>query len=79
MPRPQNIEILLTEDTPRGTRITAYGGLVVTGDALKFARNVIFSSPSAASSVVLGRNSNGWVMWKDQQGRTIDQLHRQPV
>jgi hypothetical protein len=58
--------------------LLADGGLVADGVNLTFTRNVIFSSPSAASSVVLGRNSNGWVMWKDQQGRTIDQLHRQP-
>ena len=38
---------------------------------LKFAEDVAFSSPSAASSVVLNRNSNGRTEWKLMDGRTL--------
>jgi len=33
---------------------------------LKFSSEYLFSSPSAASSVVMGRSSNGLVDWKDK-------------
>ena len=36
----------------------------------------IFSSVSAASSVVLGRRSNGWTEWKDANAKTLDKLKR---
>lgn len=31
-------------------------------------KDYIFSSPSTASSVLLGRSSNGWTDWKDEHG-----------
>jgi hypothetical protein len=38
--------------------------------------NYIFSSPSTEAAVVLGRNSNGWVSWKNSKGQTLDELKR---
>ena len=38
--------------------------------------DMIFSSPSAASAFCLGRTSNGWTKWKDQNGHTLDRLVR---
>lgn len=38
-----------------------------------FVKDHLFSSYSAASSVVEGHNSNGWVDWRDRDGRTIDE------
>lgn len=43
---------------------------------LFFTRDVIFSSPSAASSVILGRSSNGWTEWKNKEGKTLDEIKR---
>lgn len=42
------------------------GSLVLTSDGKhrKFTHDVVFASPSAASAVVLGRNSNGRLEWK---------------
>ncbi|MBR6910274.1 MAG: GIY-YIG nuclease family protein [Candidatus Methanomethylophilaceae archaeon] len=37
-----------------------------------FVKDYLFSSYSAASSVVEGHNSNGWVDWKDESGKNID-------
>jgi len=34
--------------------------------------DVICSSPSAAGWIVAGRSSNGWMEWKDKDGRSID-------
>lgn len=37
-----------------------------------FTRDVLFSSYSAASSVVIGYSTNGWLEWKTEDGRTLD-------
>lgn len=34
-------------------------------------KEYIFSSPSTASSVLLGRSSNGWIDWKDEYGVSL--------
>ncbi len=42
--------------------------LVEEGDNLKFNEDAVFNSPSAASNMVLGRNSNGYTEWVDING-----------
>lgn len=41
---------------------------------LIFTQDYTFSSPSMASSVVLGRSSNGRAVWKNNAGQTLKQL-----
>jgi hypothetical protein len=41
-----------------------------------FQENFTFSSPSTAASVVLGRSANGWIEWKDRNGKTLDEVLR---
>lgn len=53
--------------------------LQTNGANLIFGRNHLFASPSAASDVLMGRNSNGWVEWKTANGKTLDELKRQTV
>lgn len=36
-----------------------------------FLKDIIFSSPSTAAAMVLGRNSNGLTQWKNRDGRTL--------
>jgi hypothetical protein len=40
-------------------------------DKLVFAKDYLFSSTSTAAAVVMGRNANGRIEWKDQKGRTV--------
>lgn len=47
------------------------GVLAAQNGSLVFAKDYLFSSPSAAAGVVLGRSANGWVEWKNQIGRTL--------
>ena len=42
-----------------------------------FTQDYLFSSPSAAAAVVLGRSANGWVEWKDKTGATLSEIHRE--
>ena len=35
-----------------------------------------FTTPSGASSFVLGGNTNGWTEWKNKDGKTLDEIYR---
>jgi Domain of unknown function (DUF4357) len=39
-----------------------------------FSQDYVFSSPSTAGGVVLGRSTNGRTEWKDQSGRTLKEI-----
>jgi hypothetical protein len=43
-------------------------------DVFRFTQDYVFSSPSNAAAVVLGRSANGRIEWKDAQGRTLKAL-----
>lgn len=46
------------------------------GNVLIFTEDYTFSSPSISASVVLARRANGWIEWKDKNGKTMDELIR---
>ncbi len=48
--------------------------LIDRGDNLEFAEDAIFSSPSAASNMVLGRNSNGFTEWVNVKGESFKEI-----
>ncbi|SKA70893.1 GIY-YIG nuclease family protein [Desulfobaculum bizertense] len=50
------------------------GVMVRKGDLYVFADDYLFSSPSTASSIVLGRNSNGRTSWRNKEGKTLKEL-----
>lgn len=43
-------------------------------EGYRFTQDYVFSSPSTAAAVVLGRSANGRIEWKDEQGRTLKAL-----
>jgi hypothetical protein len=45
--------------------------LVLAGDAYEFNEDYIFSSPSTAAVMVMGRNANGLTEWKLADGTTL--------
>lgn len=55
------------------------GALKEEGDAYVFQRDVLFKSPSGASDIVVGASTNGWIVWKNKDGKTLDELKRQPA
>lgn len=55
------------------------GVLKLDGKTYVFQQDVLFKSPSGASDVVVGASSNGWVVWKAKNGKTLDELKRQRV
>lgn len=52
------------------------GILINNGKHLFFNKNYVFSSPSTAGGVVLGRSTNGWTKWKSKDGKTLDEIKR---
>jgi len=55
-------------------QLTADGSLAEKNGFLTFAKDVEFSSPSAAAAVIHGGGANGLIAWKTQDGRTLKQL-----
>ena len=55
------------------------GVLVPEGDAFRFSADYLFSSPSTAAAVVLGRTSNGRAEWKDAEGKSLRQNEEQSL
>lgn len=47
------------------------GALVDRGDFFEFTDDYIFSSPSTAAVMVMGRNANGLTEWKSKDGKTL--------
>lgn len=58
--------------------LIANGVLVLAGadgnPNYRFAQDYVFSAPSSAAAVVLGRSANGRIEWKDAQGHTLKEL-----
>ncbi|MBQ2883123.1 MAG: GIY-YIG nuclease family protein [Alphaproteobacteria bacterium] len=48
------------------------GKLIMTSDKT-------FTSPSTAACFCLGRSSNGWIEWKDNDGNTLDSVYRKQL
>lgn len=48
-------------------------------EKLIFQSDYLFSSPSAAAAVVLGRSANGLIEWKDKIGRDLKSIEEQEI
>lgn len=48
--------------------------MVENGDKLIFAEDAVFNSPSAASNMILGRNSNGFSEWVNKDGLSFKEV-----
>lgn len=46
------------------------------GDSVVFEKDHLFRSPSMAALALLGRTANGWIEWKAEDGRTLDEIKR---
>lgn len=47
------------------------GALIDKGEYFEFTDDYIFSSPSTAAVMVMGRNANGLTEWKSKDGKTL--------
>lgn len=62
--RPTNREILIEEHAEKkDTKIV-------------LNEDIIFGSPSTGASFVFGSSRNGWDIWKNEEGKTLDEVYR---
>jgi hypothetical protein len=54
------------------------GRRVPDGAHLRLTEGYVFTSPSTAAMVLLGRTANGRVEWKTADGRTLKELQSEP-
>lgn len=52
-------------------RLHQQGIITTAGDRIRFEKDYLFASPSAAAACVTGRTANGLIEWKDADGRTL--------
>lgn len=45
-------------------------------DHLIFTKDTLFDTPSGAGSIVLARSCNGWISWKNSEGKTLHDVYR---
>ena len=48
----------------------------IIGENLVFAEDYRFESPSGAAAVISGRHANGWIEWKNADGKTLEDVKR---
>jgi hypothetical protein len=60
-------------------KLVQQGLLVESGDGYVLTQDYVFSSPSTAAMVLLGRTANGRIEWKDSNGRTLKSLQEAAV
>jgi hypothetical protein len=65
-----------TSVTPQREKLLAAGVLEERDGNYFFTQDFLFSSPSMAAAVVLGRTANGWIEWKNKAGATLSDVHR---
>lgn len=51
----------------------------VNCDKLIMTSDKTFSSPSTAADFCLGSSNNGWLVWKDKDGNTLDSIYRKQL
>ena len=62
-------------ETQRQTAISN-GDIIFVDGKYKSTISFPFTSPSSAGEFVLGGSINGWVEWKNKDGKTLDELYR---
>lgn len=64
---------------PQRDKLIASGVMEERDGEYVFTQDFLFSSPSTAAAVVLGRSANGWIEWKDDHGQTLSSIYRAPA
>ncbi len=55
------------------------GAVFESGNSIEFVEDFIFSSPSTAASIVLGRSANGLTEWKLKNGKSLKEYESSDV
>jgi predicted GIY-YIG superfamily endonuclease len=69
--------IVGTSDERFRNKLLDSGVMRPDGEKVVFEKDHLFRSPSMAAIALLGTNANGWIVWKNNNGTTLDALKRQ--
>jgi predicted GIY-YIG superfamily endonuclease len=69
--------IVGTSDERFRNKLLESGVMRPDGEKVVFEKDHLFTSPSMAAIALLGTNANGWIVWKNNNGKTLDALKRQ--
>jgi len=51
----------------------------ISEELFRFEKDYIFNSPSAASDLIAGNATSGWVLWKTKQGKTLRDVEKEKL
>lgn len=77
--RKENVDSLSVSNQRFRSQLLTEGIMAAQDNTLIFSRDHLFSSPSMAAIALMGRSANGWMEWKNPQGKTLDEIKRQPM
>jgi hypothetical protein len=69
-----SLAVHITGVTTLRDELIRQGVLVRSGQGFTLTQDYVFSSPSTAAAVLLGRSSNGRLDWKTKDGRTLKEV-----
>jgi Domain of unknown function (DUF4357) len=55
------------------------GVMVHEDNHLRFVQDYQFKTPSGAAAVILGGTANGWLVWKNKDKKTLNEVKRPEV
>lgn len=74
-----NISKAVIERSHRTIQNLIQNGYLKEKDSLTyiFLKDYVFNSPSAASDIILGNSTSGWKKWKNENGKTLEELYKE--
>jgi len=51
----------------------------VSDKLFRFEKDYLFNSPSAASDLITGNSTSGWVLWRTKQGKTLREIEKEKL
>lgn len=57
-------------------RYVSQGAIKQVGERIVFQSDQLFSSPSTAAHLLMGRSANGWMEWRNSKGELLNELRQ---
>lgn len=64
------------KDISKREKLLSSGKMLERDSYCELQENHLFESASISASIILGASKNGWIAWKDEEGKTLDEVYR---
>lgn len=68
--------VLLEKYNRQRKELYEKGDILQKGEKYILKVTLEFNTPSGASDFILGGSTNGWIVWKNKDGKTLDEVYR---